>query len=114
MSFQQTQNLDEFTSPQAVEFRFQPTPEDPKADGQFPIFQWPSMIEAAWFSLQKCQIMHGIEQCLLLFPASLMPRHKAVFKDNPDFINSRHNRQRAMRILRGDRIVIPVKANQRQ
>ena len=61
MCFQQTKDLDEFTSPQAVEFCFQPTPEHPKADGQLPVFQWPSMIEAARFSLQKCQIMQGIE-----------------------------------------------------
>ncbi len=63
MRFQQTQDLDEFTSSRAAELRFQATPENPKADGQFPIFQWPSMIEAARFSFQKCQIMHGIEQC---------------------------------------------------
>lgn len=114
MCFQQAQDLDEFTSPRAVEFRFQAMPENPKADGQFPIFQWPSMIEAARFSFQKCQIMHGIEQRLLLFPAALMPSDKVVFKDDADFIDCRHNCQRAMRIFRGDRIVIPVKANKGQ
>ena len=114
MHFQQSQDLDEFTSSRPAEFPFQATSENAKANGQFPILQWSSVIKSARLSFQKCQIMQGIKQRLLLFPAASMPSDKAVFKGNADLIDRRCDRHLAMRVLRGDRIVIPVKANQRQ
>ena len=51
MRFQKPEHLDEFASSLAAELSFQTSPQNAERHGQIPVFQRPSVIETARFSL---------------------------------------------------------------
>jgi hypothetical protein len=109
---QEPQHLDELPRSHPAQFGFQASAEDAETDWQIPVFQRAGMVEASRLSLQQRQIVHRVEEELLLAPVSPMSRDQLIREDQPHLIDRRHDRDLAVGKLRRHRVTVPVKPDQ--
>ena len=114
MLFQEPQHPDVFARAIAIVLRFQPPPQNVEALGQDPALQRSRLVQRTRLAFQQRQIVQGLKGDLLLLPDPPVPRHDFSHVAQDHFAAGSFRHDRVMREGHRHRVVVVVKAHQRE
>lgn len=110
--FEQPKDLDESAGSFGFPIILQSAAQNGEALRQLPLFQGPGHVEGARLAFQQGQIVHRIEDHLVLAPMPWMGGDHLIGNENPNLFDAAHGGDMMMGAGRGNGVIVAMKANQ--